>query len=245
VARHQEGEGSGWTVSGSVVQSPSAYYELQLPLRLDTGGTSITTILPISKTLTPFTFSTATEPKHLLLDPDAHVFRLLAPDEIPVTVNSIKASKQLLAVITGDCRSTEVTFRRLLESLGKGGTAVIRENELDEERIYSNDLIFCGIPKQRSLLPQLPSGINLLATGFAVREVAVQAPDGLLFLVLPFPAPSGRITALFRPLSEAAADKYASKVTHYGTFGSLVFTGGSNRHKGTILPSAGGTRVDF
>jgi hypothetical protein len=55
-----------------------------------------------------------------------------------------------------------------------------------------------------------------------VNEAAVQGPDGLLFLVLRSPAQAGRITALFLPLSEAAAEKYVSKITHYGKYGSLL-----------------------
>jgi aminopeptidase N len=230
----QRREGEEWTVSGSVVQT-TPFYELQLPLRLETDGPSIRKILPVNGGLTRFNFSTPAEPRQLLIDFDAELFRLLAPSEIPVTVNSIKGSKQLLAVITEDCRAREVTFKRLLDSLGKGGIMVIREGELDEERLRTHDLIFCGVPKQRSLLPPLPPGITLHAAGFSIREDVVSAPDGLLFLVLPFPAPAGRVAALFRPLSEAAADQYASKITHYGKYGSLVFTGGAIRRK-SIIP---------
>jgi len=242
VKRSREGE--GWTVSGTVVQS-APLYELQLPLRLETEGALLNKIVSVTQASTSFTFMSPTEPKHLLLDSDADTFRLLDAGEIPATVNSIKGSKQLLAVITGDCRAREGVFRRLLDSLGKGASRVIREDELDEEGRGKNDLIFCGIPKQRSLLPPLPSGINVRSNGFTLNEEGVQLPDGLLFLVLPSSTPAGRITALFQPLSEAAAEKYVSKITHYGKYGSLVFTGGAIRHKGTIPVSAGGSRVDF
>jgi hypothetical protein len=229
----QRREGEGWTVAGSVVQA-APLYELQLPLRLETDGASIRKTLPVSRALTDFSFSTPTEPRQLLIDPDAELFRLLAPGEVPATVNSIKGSKLLLAVVTEDCRARDVTFRRLLDSLGKGGTTVIREDELDEERLRTHDLLFCGVPKQRTLLPQLPTEITLRAAGFSIREDVVSAPDGLLFLVLKRPAPAGRVAALFRPLSETAAEQYTAKITHYGKYGSLVFTGGAIRHKGTL-----------
>jgi hypothetical protein len=237
-------EGEEWSVSGSVVQSPP-FYELPVPLRLDTNGPSAGKLLPIRGAVTAFRFSTSTEPRQLLLDPDAQLFRILAPTEIPATVNSVKGSKQLIAVITKECRARDVTFKRLLESLGKGGTTVIREDELDEELLSTHDLIFCGIPKKQSLMPPLPSGIALNAAGFSLPEAVVSAPDGLLFLVLPYNAPAGRIAALFRPLSEAAAVQYASKITHYGKYGSLTFSGGAIRHKGTAPPAGGGSRVTF
>jgi hypothetical protein len=237
-------EGPGWTVSGTVVQT-SPFYELRLPLRLDTDGPPVRAILPVTQGLTPFSISSSTEPRKLLLDPDAEVFRVLAPNEIPESVNSIKGSKMLLAVMTEECRARGETFRRLLESLGKGEVAVIREEELDEARMRGHDLIFCGIPKQRSLLPPLPAGIALHDTEFSIHEEVLHAPDGLLFLVLQRPAASGRVAALFQPLSATAAEQYASKITHYGKFGSLVFTGGVIRHKGINTPSSRESAVGF
>jgi hypothetical protein len=242
VTRRREGE--GWMVSGTVVQTPP-FFELSLPLQLETNGASTREIVPVSQALTPFTFSSSAEPRHLSLDPDAEVFRVLSSSEIPVTVNSIKGSKKILAVMTADCRAREETFRRLLESLGKGSTGVIREEELDKERIRTHDLIFCGTPKQRTLLPPIPTGISFRNTEISVNEHAAYAPDGLIFLVLQYPDSSGRIAALFQPLSELAAEQYTSKITHYGKYGSLMFTGGAIRYKSTIPPSAGGSVVGF
>jgi hypothetical protein len=238
-------EGPGWTVSGTVVQT-SPFYELRLPLQLETdNGPPVRELLRVTQELTPFSLFSPTEPRHLYLDPDAEEFRVLAPREIPVTVNSIKGSKQLLVVMTEKCRARGETFRLLLDSLGQGETAVIGEDKLDAEHLSGHDLIFCGIPKQRSLLPPFPAGITLHDTELFVQKEMVHAPDGLLFLVLQYPAPSGRVAALFHPLSAAAAELYAPKITHYGTYGSLVFSGGAIRHKGSIPPSAGESAVGF
>ncbi|MDD2898159.1 MAG: M1 family aminopeptidase [Desulfuromonadaceae bacterium] len=237
-------EGHEWIVSGSVVQTPP-FYEMQVPLRLATDAAPIQHNLPFTGAITRFTFTGSSEPRHLLLDPDAEIFRVLDANEIPVTVNSIKSSKQLLAVISDECRATEATFRGLLVSLGKSGTSAIREADLTGEQLRRHDLIFCGIPKQSSLLPLLPAGITLHDSGFSVAENDVHAPDGLIFLTLQAPAPSGRVIALFRPLSAAAADRYAPKITHYGTYGSLLFSNGSILHKGSITPSAEVSSVDF
>jgi len=237
-------EGAGWTVSGMIMQTPP-FYDMRLPLRLETDGPPVRELLRVADGATPFSIYSPTEPRHLLLDPDAEEFRLLAPDEIPATVNSIKGSKRLLAVMTGECRSGEETFRRLLESLGKGEVAVIREDMLDTERLQGHDLMFCGIPKQRSLLPPFPKGTTLHGTSFSINEVVVNAPDGLLFLVAQYPDQARRIAAVFQPLSEAAADRYAPKITHYGKYGLLVFSGGAIRYKDIPRPSAGGIDVGF
>ena len=242
VARRREGQ--EWTVSGTVVQSPP-YYELRLPLSLETDGPPVRTILTVSGGITPFSISSPAEPLHLHLDPDAATFRVLAPNEIPVTVNNIKGSQQLTIIRTEDCHASAETLRRLLESLGQGKAAVIREDELDGAHLLGQDLLFCGMPKQRSLLPPLPAGITIHGTGFSVQEDVIPAPDGLIFLVLQLPAQPGRFIALFQPLSEKAAEQYAPKITHYGKYGSLVFTGGAIRHKATIAPSAGVSNAGF
>ena len=228
-------EGQGWTVSGTIVQSPP-FYELHLPLRLETAGQPIREILPVvARQETPFSIHSEAEPRQLLLDPAADEFRILAKSEIPVNVNSIKGSKQLIAVMTDECRAGEETFRGLLESLGHGDATVVREDGLDAKQVQGHDLMFCGVPKTRSLLPAFPAGIAVNAAGFTVDKEKAGAPDGLLFLVLPI-ASTGRVAALFQPLSEAAAQQYTAKITHYGKYNSLVFTGGANRYKGTIAP---------
>ena len=234
----------GWAVSGTVEQS-APFYELRLPLLLETDGAPVRELLHVTQGLTTFNIISTTEPRRLFLDPDAEEFRLLAPGEMPVTVNSIKGSKQLLAIITEDCRAGEETFQRLMESLGKGKTAAIKEDELDMERMKGNDLVFCGIPKQRSMLPPLPAWITIHGTDFSLNKDKVSAPDGLLFVVLPLPASSGRVAALFKPLSEAAAKQYAPKITHYGKYSSLMFSDGAIRHKSTMQPSGKVSDVIF
>lgn len=234
----------GWTVSGTIVQAPPLF-ELGLPLRLDTAVGPVKEIVTISGERTRFTISSAGAPKRLLLDPDADVFRILSPGEIPATVNSIKGSKKLVGVLTENCRAPVQTFRELLASLSQGGATVVNETELDRVGAGGADLLFCGTPRNRLLLPRLPEGMNLAGSGFSIDGASYPAPDGLLFLVLPLPGPSGRVAALFQPLSEAAAVQYAPKITHYGKYGYLVFAGGSNRRKGTAPALDGAAVIGF
>jgi hypothetical protein len=236
-------EGTEWKTSGTIAQT-APVYELHVPLLLDTAGGPVRKLVPIAREQTSFSIRTPEEPRKLTLDPDADLFRVLAPGEVPVTVNSLKGSKKLLAVMTKDCRADSETFGRLLESLGQNKTAVVREEELDAGRLNGQDLLFCGVPQQRALLP-LPSRVTLREGSFSVPEGEIQGPDGLLFLVLRQSESPGRVVALFQPLSGTAAGQYVSKITHYGKFGSLVFSGGAIRYKGTIQPPSEGNVVTF
>lgn len=234
-------EPGGWSVTGSVLQDAPGF-SLELPLRLEAAGGAVTSTLSVSGERTSFSIFSSGAPGRLLLDPDAEVFRILSPGEIPATVNSIKGSTRLVGVLTEGCRAGEANFRDLLASLTQGGARVLREAELDRSQAGGHDLIFCGAPRDRSLLPPLPDGVELSGSGFSVQGVTYPDPDGLLFLVLKVPG-SGRVAALFQPLSEAAARQYVPKITHYGKYGQLVFAGGVNRGKGTVASGEGAAAV--
>jgi hypothetical protein len=237
-------EGTGWSVSGTVVQTAPPY-ELQLPLRLETAGASVQETLNITREHTPFRISTPVKPHRLLLDPDTELFRILAPNEIPLTVNSIKGSNRLLGVLTEDCRAGEESFRRLLASLGQEKSAIVKEDELGAARENGHDLLFCGLPAKRSLTETLPDGITLKGDIFTVQGKPVDSPDSLVFLVLPSPSKPGRFVAIYRPASLEAAATYNHKITHYGPYSFLVFADGTIRYKGTLPPTSAGNTVSF
>jgi hypothetical protein len=114
-----------------------------------------------------------------------------------------------------------------------------------EELAAGHDLLVCGVPEKAGLLPQLPEGMAVTRTGFAVEHESFTAPDDALFAVAARPSGPERVTALFVPLSARAADACVTRISHYGKYGYLVFSGGQNRIKG-MQPAAGGrTTVNF
>jgi hypothetical protein len=232
----------GWSVQGVLVQEAPGF-QLDLPLRLEAAGGPLSKVVSLKGPRTPFQISSAGAPGRLLLDPDADAFRILSPGEIPATVNSVKGSRQLLGVVTENCRAREETFRDLLASLSQGSAPVVREAELAGMAAGSRDLVFCGTPANRSLYP-FPEGSRSAGSGLSVDGVSYPAPDALLFLVQKVSA-TGRVVALFQPLSEAAAQQYLPKITHYGKYGQLVFAGGAVRYKGTVPAPEGAAVVNF
>lgn len=229
-------DGKAWQVSGVVRQS-APFFALELPLRLESAGGAATGVVRVdAREETPFTLTSATAPGRLLLDPAADVFRILAQDEIPATVNSVKGATRLLGVVARDCRARPETFRTFLASLSQGTAAVVGEEELKPSDAAHHDLVICGVPADRSLIP--PGAERPASAGEGDA-------DSLLFQVLKRPAPETGVVALFLPGSERAALQYAPKVTHYGKYGSLYFAGGVNRSKGTAVSASGGVAVRF
>jgi len=236
-------DAGGWTVSGTIVQTPPLF-EVGVPLRMDTTGRRVTEVVPVIHERTRFTASSADAPARLLLDPEAGIFRILAPGEIPATVNSIKGSSRLIGVVTENCRAGSDAFRDFLASLSQGGATVMGEAQLAGRDTAEDDLVFCGLPRNRSLLPPLPEGVDGSDATFTFGGATYPAPDGLLMLVMRRGPSSGRIAALFQPLSEAAAANYAPRITHYGKYSYLVFAGGANRQKGTAAAASPDVAVD-
>ncbi|WP_246014597.1 M1 family metallopeptidase [Geomonas oryzae] len=229
-------DGKGWRVSGVVRQS-APFFAVELPLGLESAGGATTEVVRIdAREATPFTLSSATAPGRLLLDPGAELFRILAKDEIPATVNSVKGSTRLMGVVARDCRARPETFRTFLASLSQGAAPILDEDALKPTEAAGHDLVICGMPADRSLIP---AGADLSTT------VGEGEGDSLLFQVLMRAAPENGTVALFLPGSERAALQYAPKVTHYGKYGSLYFAGGINRRKGTAATAGGGAVVRF
>lgn len=222
----------GWTVSGTVLQQAPPYW-LRVPIRLKSAGGVRDEAVTLTGESTRFTVSAPAGPDWLLLDPDAEVFRILSPGEIPATVNSIKGSTSLIGVVTNNCQASGNTFRYLLASLSQERAPIINEEQLERGEIGGHDLILCGIPRDRSLMAPLPDEMSVSASSVSVGGESWQGPDALFMAVGPRPEARGQVSALFVPASEAAAAQYAPKITHYGKYGFLVFAAGAIRSKGT------------
>ncbi|WP_224981883.1 M1 family metallopeptidase [Geomonas agri] len=229
-------EGAGWQVTGTLAQTPP-YFAQEVPLRLESTAGALARLVPVpAKGATSFDLAAPGQPQRLLLDPDAEVFRVLSPGEIPATVNSIKGSGNLVGVTTRNCRTDLVGFRTFLASLSQGKAAVVDEAELKPAQVAGHDLIFCGRPRDLALLP---TGAEAVTPAGAGEE------DALTLTVLQRMAPGKGVVALFEPGSPAAAVQYGPKVTHYGKYGFLLFSGGANRRKATAPPADGEAVVRF
>ena len=237
-------EGGEWVVSGKVVQA-SPPWRFHLEVNVETAAGDVRQTVEVDRESTPFTVTVAAPPKRLALDPESDLFRVLAPQEIPPAINRVKGSQKLLAVVAPGCRALTETLGLLLVSLGHPGTRIVREDEAGTDVMAGHDLLICGVPEKKGLLPPLPAGVKLSGKEFLIGRETFSSPEDALFVVAGHPADPARVTALFLPLSPSAADACAAKITHYGTYGYLVFSGGANRKKGLLPAAGGGTTVEF
>ncbi|ACM21901.1 peptidase, M1 superfamily, putative [Geotalea daltonii FRC-32] len=236
-------KGGGWQLSGTIVQEASPAYELTLPLLIETERGNVQRTLVLSAKRTAFNLPVRYRPKRIILDPGADVFRILSAEELPPAVNLIKGAKDVALVVTDNCQADEGTLHDLLESLGQGRAPIVTEKNPGKVRLADHDLLFCGVPQQKHLSLDFPAGIKAAPKEFTIDDIRYKDYYDLLFVVTQHPLAVGKLAALLLPLSQDAAQKYALKITHYGKYGYLVFSGGENRRKGTFSPA--GNVVEF
>ncbi|MGA7491363.1 MAG: M1 family aminopeptidase [Syntrophobacteraceae bacterium] len=175
-------------------------------------------------------------PQKLIADPDVNTFRLLDPEEIPCTVNSVKGSKSLTAVLRdGSPREAVKAFELLLEGLGHADARITSEKEAEMKMSKQGDFLFFGLPrseKLKSFFSSSPEDVTLAEEKFSVKGLS---GADCLFLVLNESNRGAGITALYLPVSGASADSVltaARKITHYGKYSYLAFSQGVIRQKG-------------
>ena len=224
--------GGSWQVKGKITQD-QPYYDIPVRLALETSLQTVTEKISISGQVTFFKLSSSTPPLKLTADPDADIFRRLAPSEIPPAVNSLKSSVSVVTVLSDQLDpALEKAARTLILSLGLKHNRFIAEDEWSRQKPTENDILIIGRPQSDELFKNLPADVVIRSDSFSLNKSVYNKSSDAFFGVFNHPFAEGRITALFMPLSAEYADVVAAKITHYGRYSYLAFKGGRNQAKG-------------
>jgi hypothetical protein len=257
-------DASGWQATGSLDQDPP-WYDLDITValkispteRVDTrigikgGSTSFDIGSPrAGSALKPSAAPTARgdstsaqsgsggspPPQKLIADPDVNTFRLLDPDEIPGTVNSVKGSKSLTAVLRdGSPPEAVKAFKLLLEGLDHADVPITSEKEAEIKMSKERDFLFFGLPRSEKLNSRFSSTLEDVTLSSEKFSVKGFSGADCLFLVFSESNRGTGITALFLPVSGTSADPVLTavrKITHYGKYSYLAFSHGVIQQKG-------------
>ncbi|EPR37446.1 peptidase M1, membrane alanine aminopeptidase [Desulfovibrio sp. X2] len=246
-----------YTVKGEISQG-NPVYSLELPVSVQAtaGGQEKTEsrTVDMDDEHENFALEVQGQPKRLTVDPDADVFRLLPPEEVPPTVNSVRGAGRLVVVLS---RSFASQWRdacgSLLTALGRRGDVPVREERTDAYVGRGESVLFCGYPETaawRARLGSLPAGLKLSPGSFSMNGVTsgtgANSGADTLFTVLPSPARDGSFTAGFFPAAGASPQALLDavrKIPHYGKYSYLAFKDGVNELKGTFEPSSSSLSV--
>ena len=240
----KEQTADGWRVKGELHQS-TPYYQLPVPLVLKTdSGQEVATTVQLNGAAAPFSLNSTDPPKRLEVDPDVTLFRHLAPEEVPVTVNTVRGATNLTVIEAADQNPAVLQQGQLLvQALQKGDSPVWQESSGKPAPTGGNRLIL-GLPHNSELQPPLPKGFTLSPHQVNVAGTEVEQ-GAAVFLVLPDKTNPQGFTAWFYAQSPDAAASAARKIPHYGKYSYLLFKDGRNIVKDTWPVTASPTIVSF
>jgi len=226
----------GWSVTGTLGQSPP-FFRVAADIEVAGNGQTRRQRVVLTQATTPFALSLDQAPQTLRVDPEVNLMRWLDPVEIPPTVNALKASTNLTLVVAP---GLEPAARDLVRGLGVTPQAVaVCGKGVDGPS--AGDLLVVG---QCPLSPDLATaGITLSAGGFGIDGRQYGLAGDALFAVFSRPGTGGRILGLLYALSTDSALALGRRITHYGKYSFLVFSGGRVAEKGTWPVT--GLGVDF
>jgi len=222
-------------VAGTLIQK-YPHFKVRVPVEVAGATVSTRENVELDDATAKFSIQTAEAPRTVAADPDFDVFRLFYPEEILATVNALKGSSALAAVLAEDSPEpwAEI-FRGLLIGLNHRGTRIWSEKRFAAEDTLGGDLLFFGMPKRkkgRTILSQLGDAVALSSGSFRVGEDITSHNADTLFAVF---KRKQRLVAVFLPVADTDVEtvlRTARKITHYGRYGRLSFKGGVNIGKG-------------
>ncbi len=235
-------------VEGKLIQK-APRFNVRVPVVVTGSRVSRRENVTLDDATATFSIQMPEAPRTVAADPDFDVFRLLYPEEIPATVNAVKGSSALAAVLTDDSPGpwAEV-FRGLLMGLNHGGTTIWNEDRFAAEETAGKDVLFFGLPKRekgRAILSELGDGVVLFSGAFRVAAGISSHNADTIFAVF---KRKQRLVAVFLPVAGTDTEtvvRTARKITHYGRYGRLSFKGGVNIGKGVGQVSGSPLVVDL
>lgn len=233
--RREERDGS-WRVSGSLRQRGKPY-RLAVPIRFAGENAVEERVIRCSEPETLISVDLPWPPLSMEIDPEADLFRRIAPEEIPPLVNGIRGAKNLLVIVA---KGLEPELRAaalsLLPALRQERANIIEESEADLELLRRHDLLYIGLPKRPEIRPRWPGEPLIEESRLILDGQSFARTETDLFVALPHPLVGDKACALFLPAEAEGTRVAARKIPHYGKYGLLAFVAGENRVKGVSTP---------
>jgi hypothetical protein len=234
-----------WRVSGSLRQRGKPY-QLAIPIRFSGENAVEERVISATGAETSFSVDLAWPPRSMEIDPEADLFRRIAPEEIPPLVNGIRGAKNLLVIVAQGLEpELRAAALSLLPALRQERANIIEESEADLELLRQHDLLYIGLPKRAGIRPRWPGEPLVEENRLVLDGQSFSRTETDLFAALPHPAAADKACALFLPAEAEGTRVAARKIPHYGKYSQLAFVAGENRVKGLSTPASNPMRHLF
>lgn len=203
-------EKNGALALSFVLQQTAAQpFRLEVPILLRTMDGERRETIAIEAAEKRVEFALASQPLTMIIDPDYDLMRVVDSTEMPPTWDWFLGSRKKLAIINS--ASDYDLFAPLIELVEKEGAEIVAANEVTDEELAANALIFMGISGQvpRSLFARPAHDPQGLTVDIRKNPLNPELPA-----ILVSAAERGQLEAGLRKLS------------HYGKYAFLHFIDG-------------------
>ena len=176
----------------------------------------------------------ATPPLRIAVDPEQHLFRRLARDELPPMLN-LSLTEPSLTIVRPDradqpftepyeAIATHASMRAVADEGGNGDAALLLLGGPDQNHATAD------------LAKHLPAGVTIEPRAFTIDGHTYSDPAHALLLTVRDPARNNRPTTLLYGLSADAILPLTSTLFYHGWDSYIVFEQGRAIDKGTLPP---------
>jgi aminopeptidase N len=239
----------GYLVSAEIVQEGEVF-QLSVPVEVDDGVGKKTLLLEVSRKRTPFSIEVQKTPLSLVVDPNAHLFRRLYPEEEVPCLNALLEDRDKILVLPerGDEESRKI-YLELAQMVQKAkGGRILLEKELKDEDVRNASLMLLGDSWRGShvskLISGLPHAFRLRDGKFQAEGDAVNEGDESFLLTFAHPVRAGKWVTLYYGVAAQGLSR-AQYIFYYGWDSYLLFKKGRPAKRGNLPPARSFCSYDF
>jgi len=202
-----------------LLQQNKTPYSLQVPVVIKTLAGKKQKIVACNQLDQEFSISTNTLPTELIIDPDYDLMRGLDNDEIPPTLSRFLGADKKTIVLPDNAREAAV-YQPLADLLGQMGVASKKAGELHNADLARGSFLFAGDSDLRKSL-------------FGNKKFGDKKGGlhGFSLLVRKNPLNIEQTMVLVDSDSVDETKTVARKLSHYGSYGRLIFRNGKIMQK--------------
>jgi hypothetical protein len=177
------------------------------------------------------------KPLSINVDPYQHVFRRLAPEEIPAILSGVLGDKdQLVIMIPEENEPLKKAYEEMAANLTRTGKAKIKNlKEATDQDLREHSLFIVGnITKVEEFKKKglhLPEDLHIDQEALILNGNRYTVEASLLF-TMKNPWNNDKTIALFVGQTAEAVKTTSPKLFHYGKYSYLAFESGVNKDKG-------------
>ena len=208
------------------IQSDSLFY-IDLPVTFVTEKGTVTKIFEMNSKEERFNFSTPYEPSEILIDPQFDVLRKLDPKETPPTITELFGAKKTLILLP---EKEENKYNEFVSDWikGKEEKYIIKKDNEIEKLPQDKSVLILGIENKftktiNSELKKYNSVIQYNKVVLGKRETVIDSTE--VFIITEHPLNTNKVIAFLSVGNNNAIHGLIRKLTHYGKYSYLVFTG--------------------